>query len=309
MKILILFIPLLLLACASNQLPPINVTFPTWEEVQARQSPPPSIVDVEVHIFDIPGETPPANSGRSDTQLVIEAQNQYRVTTQRATFFGGAVIYNFIPNHVFQLFTKPLAVSDIALEPGERLTSPIVAGDTHNFIVGTGVSFENGVERIHVYVKPIYAGKRTTLTINTDRRVYRFDVRSFQHTSMTVVTFNYPLDEMRQMTTRQAQVNLPHDPSRLNFNYRIVPMSRNQPAWTPTIVFNDGERTFINFASAERAAFAPVLFEIRGRERILLNYRVSGTFYIVDSVPEHMELVLSANASNTVSIFFESGGR
>lgn len=263
-------------------------------------------LEIEIPQFAAPGEKSAAPAGKSDSALVLENAARYRVTAKKAQFFGGAVIYNYVPNHVYQLFCRPFAVTDIALEPGEKLTGPPVAGDTMNFILGTGTSVEEGQERLHVYVKPVYPGKRTTLNLNTDRRSYRFDIRSFNETAMSIITFAYPLEALRQSEGAAQKIKVGSlDITRLNYNYKIVPMSSNRPAWMPSIVFNDGARTYINFASAARASYAPVLFEIGKKERALLNYRVQGSYYVVDGVPKRMELALDANAGNTVTILYE----
>jgi P-type conjugative transfer protein TrbG len=299
---------LALTACGSvPPAPPIY--YPTKEEVRGEAKPQAQaeLTEIEIPLFVVPGEKPAAPSGKTDGQLVIENQNRYRVTARKAQFFGGAVIYNYIPNHVYQLFCKPFAVTDIALEPGEQLTGAPVSGDTMNFIVGTGTSIEGGQERLHVYIKPVYGGKRTTLNLNTNRRSYRFDVQSFEHTAMSVITFEYPLEAMKKSSERPAgRIAVGStDITRLNYNYKIIPMAANRPAWLPSIVFNDGAKTYINFASAEWAAYAPVLFEIRGKKRAIINYRVDGTYYIIEGVPKHMELALDTNAGNIVTILYE----
>jgi type IV secretion system protein VirB9 len=231
---------------------------------------------------------------------------RYTVNPSERTFQGGAVVYNYVSNNIYRVFTQPLRTTDIQLQPGEQLVSPPAAGDTSNFVVGTSQSYVEGTVREHVIVKPLYPDMETTLNINTDKRSYHFMIRSFDSTFMPIVAFNYPMEtfaEMERQAQRRAQrVPVMGDITQLDFNYEIVPMSVHRPAWMPSRVFSDGHKTYLFFPSARRAAYAPVLFSVESGERELLNYRVAGSYYIVDRVVQTAELVVDVNTGNIVTI-------
>jgi len=252
----------------------------------------------------VPNNAKDTNSAR---QEVASVNSELVVHPTREDYQGGAVVYNYVPNQVYELFTAPYELTDIELEPGETLTSAPASGDTADFILATSYSKSGGKQIEHVLLKPVYSGKQTSLVIPTDKRTYTFSVYAFQTTYMPLVSFRYPFEQARMITQAQrveaAQIPTYGSVTDLDFNYRIIPHTLDLPAWAPSHVFNDGRRTYIDFPSADRAAYAPVLFSVDAHgARTLLNYHVQGTYYIVDSVLNHAELVLSANDGNVITI-------
>ena len=256
------------------------------------------------HASSAPQKKGSTNSAREE---VAQANNALVVHPAREDYQGGAVVYNYVPNQVYELFTAPYELTDIVLEPGETLTSSPASGDTADFILATSYSKSDGKQIEHVLLKPVYSGKKTSLVIPTDKRTYTFSVYSFQTTYMPLVSFRYPFEQAR-LVAEAARAHASQIPTYgtvtdLDFNYRIIPHTLDLPAWAPSHVFNDGRRTYIDFPSADRAAYAPVLFSVDTHgARTLVNYHVQGTYYIVDSVLSHAELVLSANDGNVITI-------
>src|SRR3546814_7328427 len=80
-------------------------------------------------------------------------------------------VYPYSEGALFRLFAAPERVSDIALQPGETLTS-VAAGDTVRWTVGDTASGSGETKRTHLLVKPFAPGLSTNLVITTDRRVY-----------------------------------------------------------------------------------------------------------------------------------------
>jgi len=78
------------------------------------------------------------------------------------------------------------------------------------------------------------------------------------------------------------------DPGSFNFGYRI---RGDRAPWRPLRAFDDGRQTFIEFSPSLAQNEAPPLFVTgSGGEPELVNYRVSGRFYIVDRLFERAEL-------------------
>jgi len=239
-------------------------------------------------------------------QMVTEQRDSYTIVPREDTFTGGAVSYNYVPDNIYKLYVSPYRVTDIELRPGESVVSDPAAGDTTNFVLGMGHSFRERERVEHIYVKPVYAGKQTTLVINTDQRTYRFDVESYEELFMPIVKFRYPLETREQMRRaaqrRSEEIYLSGNIENFDFGYEIVASDPHKPRWMPSLAFTDGERTYLQFASAYRASFAPALFSIENGERTLLNYRVLGSYYIVSRVIDHAELLVDANKGNIVTI-------
>jgi len=267
----------------------------------------PQTVSVPLVDYRPPNEPPRPKAPAGAKELVSANNVRFEIRPEEDNYRGGAVVYNYVPEHVYVLFVAPLQLSDIELQPGESIVSPPAAGDTSDFMVGTSFSVENGQRVVHVFVKAVYADKQTTLEIDTDRRTYTFRVLSYEKVYMPLVSFNYPMDVAKQMqeAAKQAEGNLLMygKITDLDFGYKIIPHSVNLPHWMPSIVFSDGRKTYIQFASAARASYAPVLFSVnRKGQRVLVNYRVVGDYYVVDQVLRHAELILDVNDGNIVTI-------
>jgi type IV secretion system protein VirB9 len=272
----------------------------------------PSKVEIKVVDYTSPEEalaaSRPNNDKLSDPSSVVESQNVlFEVKPSVENYQGGAVIWNYIPNHIYRLYVAPYQTTNIELAPGEKIVNAPYAGDTVNFVCGTSYFIEEGKERQQVLIKGVFAGKITTLNIPTDQRNYMFRVITLPRTFMPLVSFNYPL-EMAENLKAAADAQAKEIPvsaqiTDLDFGYSIIPHSIHAPHWEPSIVFNDGKKTYINFASAARASYAPVLFDISEKDkRLLVNYRVKGTYFIVDRVLYRFELVLDVNEGNIITV-------
>lgn len=251
----------------------------------------------------------PETAPQADSEAVVGATVElYTVVPQRRDFVGGAVVYNYVPRSVYKVFVAPLRVTNIELEAGETLVSQPASGDTMNFQVGTASSGNRGGEQItHLLIKPVYAGHETSLLVYTDRRIYQFELESYESTHMPYVSFRYPLDSIeaarRSAATVREDIFLNGNIEAFDFGYEIIYADPHKPRWAPSVVFTDGVRTYMQFASAYRASYAPVLFEMsEDGERMLVNYRVVGDYYIVDTVIERAELVLDINAGNVITL-------
>jgi type IV secretion system protein VirB9 len=71
----------------------------------------------------------------------------------------------------------------------------------------------------------------------------------------------------------------------------------------PKEVFDDGQKTYINFPESIGTTEAPPLFIRNGdSEADLVNYRVKGHFYIVDRLFDHAELRVGKDPQTIVVI-------
>ena len=236
---------------------------------------------------------------------VINANKAALREPAKSGFVNAVQVYPFSEGTLFRLFAAPERVSDIALQPGETLTS-VAAGDTVRWTVGDTTSGSGETKRTHLLVKPFAAGLSTNLVITTDRRVYHVQLTSTASTAMTGMRWTYPQDELLALARQRVEaeaarpVSAAVDIVQLNFDYRIT---GDRPDWRPLRAFDDGRQTWIEFPAAISTGEAPPLFVLGDKgEAELVNYRVSGRFYIIDRLFGAAELRLGAKKQKIVRV-------
>jgi type IV secretion system protein TrbG len=223
----------------------------------------------------------------------------------RYGYLNAIQVYPFEEGQLYRLFASPERVTDIALQAGERLTS-VAAGDTVRWIVGDTTSGSGANARTHILVKPSAPGLSTNLVISTDRRVYHLALESTGKTAMVALSWNYPADALMaiERATADADAQMPIAEGlaldRLNFDYRIT---GDDPPWRPLRAFDDGRQTFIAFPTSIGVGEAPPLFVTGAKgEAQLVNYRMRGTYYVVDRLFDAAELRLGQKDQDVVHI-------
>lgn len=206
--------------------------------------------------------------------------------------------YAYADGALYQVYTAPGRVTDIALQEGEELagTGPVAAGDTVRWIIGDTVSGSGKTRRIHLLVKPTRADLATNLVINTDRRTYHLELRAQPATYMAALSWTYPQDallalqraavEARQIEPAATGI----DPASLEFRYRI---EGDKAPWRPLRAFDDGRATYIEFPESIATGDMPPIFLIgQGGSAELVNYRVKGRYMIIDRLFDVAQLRL-----------------
>lgn len=238
-------------------------------------------------------------------EAIASASRCALVEPSRSSFVNAAEVYPWSDGALYRLVTAPGLVSDIALQAGETLVS-VAAGDTARWTIGDTTSGAGVARRTHVLVKPIAAGLRTNLVIMTDRRVYLVALESTARQSMAAVSWTYPQDELIALRVAEAVARSAAPVAagvavdRLNFNYRI---EGDRATWMPLRAFDDGSQTFIEFPPSVGTGEIPPLFVIGSSGRIeLVNYRLSGHYYVVDRLFSLAELRLGEKRQLVVRI-------
>lgn len=236
----------------------------------------------------------------------VELANKAALREPSASGYRNAVqVYPYSEGALYRLFAAPERVSDIALQPGETLTS-VAAGDTVRWTVGDTTSGSGEGRRTHILVKPFTAGLSTNLVITTDRRVYHVLLKSSASAAMTAIRWTYPQDELLALARARAAAEAARPVSagvaveNLHFGYAIV---GDKPAWRPLRAFDDGRQTWIEFPAEIGAGEAPPLFVLGATgEAELVNYRVAGRYYVVDRLFDAAELRLGGKKQKIVRI-------
>lgn len=201
----------------------------------------------------------------------------------------------------------PLQVCDIALQSGEQLNDMNV-GDPR-FLVEPSITGSGMDQQIHLLIKPKDVGLDTSLVVTTDRRTYHFRLKSDQNDFMPYVSFTYPDDAkakwrlIQQMQAERRKANTFTETNEylgdLNFNYRIQGNSR----FKPVRIYNNGVKTIIEMPKAMSESEAPALLVLRNGglfkqpESVMVNYRLQGCRYIVDSVFDKAILIIGSGSS------------
>ena len=267
----------------------------------------------------LPGQLKPAPATAVpepvDPRLRVgNANAAARMQPARDGFLNAIQQYPWAEGALYQLYTAPGQVTDIALQEGEQLVGPgpVAAGDTVRWIIGDTVSGTGPSARVHVLVKPTRPGLVTNLVINTDRRTYHLELRSTPDTYMASISWTYPQDALIAIAARAretaaaAPVVTGVDLDTLNFRYRI---DGDRTAWRPVRAFDDGRQVFIEFPIGVAQSDMPPLFIAGARDETeLVNYRVRGRFLVVDRLFDAAELRLAAGKTEKRVRVVREGG-
>ncbi|KAI5912057.1 P-type conjugative transfer protein TrbG [Azoarcus sp. PA01] len=202
-----------------------------------------------------------------------------------------------------------LQVCDVALQPGELVNS-IHLGDTARWTVEPAITGSGAAETQHLIIKPMDVGLETSLIATTNRRTYHLKLRSHRTEYMPQVAFTYPEDALakwdairtRDVREREEQT-MPQTGEylgNLSFDYDVSGATR----WKPVRVYNDGRKTIIEMPSTMEQTEAPTLLVVRkdgelftDDETVLVNYRVQGDRYIVDTIFDKAVLIAGVGSS------------
>ncbi len=243
-------------------------------------------------------------------EAIEQANASASIEPNSSNYLNAIQVYPYTPGSLYQVYCAPQQVTDIALQPGEELTS-VSAGDTIRWIVGDTVSGAIGGEQVHILVKPTKPSLATNLVITTNKRTYYLELHSYKDTYMAAVSWRYPREALglrgvKKMTRRAksktaATISKPSlSIDNLNFRYEI---KGDNPHWRPLRAFDDGKKVFIQFPERLDQGEAPPLFVMgrKGKSQ-LVNYRVKGSYYIVDRLFKTAELRLGEKDQEIVRI-------
>ena len=298
--------------CAEGE---VNAGVPaTPAPSQGRPSTPPVIVEKKVYV-----EKPiyyPENAAPAQAKPGEPVANAISQGVMKPKDYNGAMmLYDYDQMLVYQVFTMPLRVTDIYLEPGEKVIEQPFCGDTTRWNIGGGVSKTAGVDTQHLYLKPSEEGLETTLIINTDRRIYHLIIKSFKDTFMLAVMWRYPGSPGHAGTgmpydflsgnekkngadaaSRQSgdQTEGSHgafaiDPALMSSDYTVSYPKGNPPEWLPTMVLDDGGKTYIVLPDTVIHHELPAVFGENGE---LVNFRVKDNVVVIDRLMRKMQLKL-----------------
>ena len=128
----------------------------------------------------LPGQLKPLPAGKPAPEpkdpavRVATANEAARVQPTRDGYINAVQVYPFTEGALYQVYTAPGQVTDIALQESEQLAGPgpVAAGDTARWIIGDTESGTGPSRKVHILAKPTRPDLMTNLVINTDRRAW-----------------------------------------------------------------------------------------------------------------------------------------
>ena len=253
-------------------------------------------IDPEIVIRERPVFVPEKEPARPHSSGVPAVQEANRDGIAKPSDYShAAMVYDYDPDWVYEVFAMPLRACDIVLEPGETVLEPPFVSDSVRWQLGAGVSYDRGIPVQHIYVKPAETGIEASLIINTDRRVYHIILRSYISVHMPITRWRYYTTSMPNNISSPAPrgndsdppsgAQPAADPRYLSFNYKIIYSWFRKPRWLPKLVFDDGSKTYITFPESVLNRELPAVFENR---KDILNYRVIDNLIVIDQLVENI---------------------
>lgn len=304
-------LPLVLLSatalagCATTQKPP-EIAYDDAAPATLRVDPPAPVTVVEIpRPLPLPGQLKPVTASRAVPEAadprarIAEANAAARMQPVRNGFINAVQVYPYTAGALYQVYTAPGSITDIALQPGEQLvgSGPVAAGDTVRWIIGDTESGTGAGKQVHILVKPTRPDLTTNLVINTDRRTYHMELRATERTYMASVSWQYPQDQLialrRQNQTAEAAQPVASGVDLANVSFRYA-IEGDRAPWRPLRAFDDGRQVFIEFPHGIAQGEMPPLFVVgpEGDTSELVNYRIRGRHMIVDRLFAAAELRL-----------------
>jgi type IV secretion system protein TrbG len=220
-----------------------------------------------------------------------------------------------------------LRTTDVQLQPGETVTD-LALGDQERWMATPASSGDPRSPVPHIVLKPQQPGIETNLTIYTTKHIYHLVLRS-RTRAMQEVEFYYPDELMSAMkeadaaaakaereSAQQIAVDPPGDtdgnvvkvaavdPSQLNFAYEID--GPNVP-WRPVRAFDDGSHVYLEMPASMKSSAAPALLIAAGGGTQMVNYRVLGSYFVVDRLFEQGVLLAGVGRQQDRVVIAHSG--
>ena len=242
------------------------------------------------------------NKSTNVSEVLNQALREAKQRPQEEQFLNAITIYDFIPGSVYQIYTAPHRVSMISFELGEVIVSAPQSGDTVRWQINNILSGVGANARQHLVIKPLRDGLTNNMIITTNKgRVYLLELISLKHSYMTEISWNYAPEQIVVNNSEPSNTEEKLT-KKLNFNYKII-NKRGKPSWRPSQVFDDGQKTFIQFPASINQNELPGLFIVtKETSSQLVNYRQQGDLLMVDRLFQTAELRLGLSDPEIILI-------
>lgn len=212
----------------------------------------------------------------------MDSAADYEQNPFQAASSGIEVKFKYEPHETYQIYCQDGFVTDLKFQPGEKVTY-VGAGDTTRWVIDRSSAGAGALKQEHVYIKPVKRGLSTNIIINTNQRTYQIHaISGSRYNPMVSWLVETNREQLwRQVREREIENMLTVNAAALHSHYRITSAERS---WAPDMVFDDGQKTFLKMKPEVKTGIAPVFMIEENGKTVLVNYRVVGSFYIVDRI-------------------------
>ncbi len=107
-----------------------------------RSTQPAALDPASAQMKPLPGHTPPASAAPkpkpAPLQLAADANHKATQAPDKSDYFNAIVQYAYEPGTLYQVYAQPMRITDIALEPGEKIIGEPASGDVVRWILALG---------------------------------------------------------------------------------------------------------------------------------------------------------------------------
>lgn len=250
---------------------------------------------------------------RTSGELAQEAtRDAFQFIDSRTAYTESIAEYDWLEGRIYEIITSPSGITDFRFKPGETLAGSPITNDNVNWQFSMGTSVENGESVQHLFIRPLKVGLDTSMIVLTDQRTYYFRLASFEDSYMTAVRFRYPVETPAGYFSEEdfnEYISNAGNGADYSFDiqkadYRYVIRAKGKPSWEPVSVFSDDVKTYIQMPLAIRTTDElPSVYVQRDGEERLVNYRIFGNLYQVDTViTPDQKIVMKSGQSQRVEI-------
>ncbi|MDR2923622.1 MAG: TrbG/VirB9 family P-type conjugative transfer protein [Treponema sp.] len=268
-----------------------------------------NIIEVKNDIF-VPVDSTTQRTLTKD-QVVQSAMQEAMVTPKN--FIGGTQFYDYNEHKQYPIVCKVLGLSVLQLEDGEVPIGVPYLSDTLRWeITGDVWRTQDGRNIQLVMIKPLEPGLSTNMVLVTTRRIYQIMLTSTRDSYMPMVRFRYPMqfnsiqpqfNTARTIEDERLRKEREDEGYYLSYNYKIISgwwlSGWFRPEWTPTEVWDDGHKTYIQLPRGVLQMEYPTVFE---GSTYIVNYRVNENVMILDKLVKKATLRLNGKRVSIVKM-------
>ncbi len=244
----------------------------------------------------------PEPEAADPTVRVNQANAAARMQPVRNGFINSMQVYPFVDGALYQVYSSPGEITDIALQPGEQLvgSGPVAAGDTVRWIIG---DTESGTARRQAGPYPRQADaagaddqprhQHRPAHLSHGTALDRKDLHGLGILAISAGPAHRAAPPERRGAGRAAcRPRASTSPASIS----ATTSTGDRAPWRPLRAFDDGKQVFIEFPRGIGQGEMPPLFVVgpEGDTSELVNYRVRGNYMIVDRLFAAAELRFGA---------------
>lgn len=202
---------------------------------------------------------------------------------------------------IYQIHTQVYHSTIIQLEPGEEMLETPYISEPDVWRISRGVGLENGLATQFVMIKPDFSGMDSTLIIITNKRVYQMQLKSYKDHYMPYVKWLYnngveDLNSWKSAGNKTQEsfgsMAFGNDAMRagnMSFDYTVKYPRGKKPVWCPTLVYDDGQKTFIVLDKKSMNMESPAVFK---NTSDIINTQVDKNVIVLNELIEKVTLKL-----------------